>query len=138
MAVSSHPTHEGATAADIARRYLALCEEGRVAEAADLVAPAASIVFPGGVEYAGPAEQVEHGRSHYRRVGKEIEREESWAAADGRGWCVIISGTLGGEALDGSAFDGIRFIDRFRVLDGRITEHHVWNDLAHRGVITPG
>ena len=40
-----------------------------------------------------------------------------------------------GEWPDGTAFEGIRFIDRFVVVDGKITDQRVWNDLgeARRG-----
>jgi hypothetical protein len=39
-------------------------------------------------------------------------------------------GTLYGEWPDGSAFEGIRFIDRFEVRGGKLTDHKVWNDLG--------
>jgi hypothetical protein len=32
--------------------------------------------------------------------------------------------------LDGTAFSGIRFIDRFEVAGGLIRRQDVWNDLA--------
>jgi hypothetical protein len=43
---------------------------------------------------------------------------------------VYCSGTLEGVWLDGSAFSGIRFIDRFEVAGGRIVRQDVWNDLG--------
>ncbi len=43
---------------------------------------------------------------------------------------VYCTGTLEGQWLDGSAFAGIRFIDRFEVEAGRIVRQDVWNDLA--------
>ncbi|RTL69450.1 MAG: nuclear transport factor 2 family protein [Pseudonocardiaceae bacterium] len=122
-------------AVDVAHRYLTLCSDGHTDEAAALLAPGASIVFPGGVAYSGPADQVEHGRMLYRRVDKDIERVDVYRSADDVRWCVIINGTLNGEASDGSAFAGVRFIDRFGVRDGLIDEHHVWNDLAAVGVV---
>ena len=30
----------------------------------------------------------------------------------------------------GACFEGIRFIDRFEVIDGKITKQDVWNDMA--------
>ena len=39
-------------------------------------------------------------------------------------------GTLQGEWPDGISFQGICFIDRFELADGRITRQDVWNDLA--------
>jgi hypothetical protein len=48
-----------------------------------------------------------------------------------RGIAVVYTrGTLAGEWPDGTAFGGIRFIDRFEVTDGFITRQDVWNDLA--------
>jgi hypothetical protein len=39
-------------------------------------------------------------------------------------------GTLHGVWLDGTPFEGIRFIDRFELADGRIQRQDVWNDMA--------
>ncbi len=43
---------------------------------------------------------------------------------------VYCSGTLRGVWLDGSNFEGVRFIDRFEIADGKIRRQDVWNDLA--------
>jgi len=43
---------------------------------------------------------------------------------------VYCYGTLSGEWLDGRAFADIRFIDRFTVVDGKLLDQTVWNDLA--------
>ncbi|WP_371687447.1 hypothetical protein [Thalassococcus sp. S3] len=43
---------------------------------------------------------------------------------------VYCRGTLSGEWPDGASFEGIRFIDRFLLRDGRIARQEVWNDLA--------
>jgi len=43
---------------------------------------------------------------------------------------VYCHGTLSGEWPDGSAFSGIRFIDRFTVRAGKLADQTVWNDLA--------
>jgi hypothetical protein len=42
---------------------------------------------------------------------------------------------LAGQALDGSPFDGVRFIDRFALNDGLIVSQMVWNDLAEVGAL---
>jgi len=49
-----------------------------------------------------------------------------WGAPD----AVYCTGTLEGVWLDGRAFSGVRFIDRFEVAEGRIRRQDVWNDLA--------
>jgi len=46
---------------------------------------------------------------------------------------VFCTGTLHGEWLDGSTFEGIRFVDRFEIADGLLQRQDVWNDLElHR------
>lgn len=45
---------------------------------------------------------------------------------------VYCRGTLSGVWLDGTAFDGIRFIDRFEITDGLLTRQDVWNDIAEK------
>ncbi len=53
----------------------------------------------------------------------------TWRGGD-TGASVYCFGTLGGEWPDGTAFDGIRFIDRFELQGGLITRQDVWNDMA--------
>ncbi|MGB1034547.1 MAG: 4-oxalocrotonate tautomerase, partial [Primorskyibacter sp.] len=43
---------------------------------------------------------------------------------------VYCRGTLSGEWPDGTAFDAIRFIDRFEIVGDKITKQDVWNDIA--------
>ena len=68
------------------------------------------------------------GAGRYRRVGKRYERFDVAAADDGA--IVYCLGTLHGERLDGTPFEGIRFIDRFTVRDGKLVDQLVWNDIA--------
>jgi hypothetical protein len=53
--------------------------------------------------------------------------DESWR---GDGAVVYVSGHLSGVFHNGDTFEGIRFIDRFEVVDGKIERQDVWNDLA--------
>ena len=55
--------------------------------------------------------------------------------SDGAATTVYVYGTLAGQALDGSPFDGVRFIDRFALDDGLIVSQMVWNDLAEVGAL---
>ena len=46
---------------------------------------------------------------------------------------VYCAGRLNGVWPNGTAFDNIRFIDRFEVVAGQLMRQDVWNDLAeHR------
>ena len=42
---------------------------------------------------------------------------------------MVCHGTLHGEWPDGTAFEGVRFVDRFTIANGKITSQMVWNDL---------
>ncbi len=87
--------------------------------------------FPGSGPLHRLEELVEFSRPRYKFVGKTFERfEESWG--DER-TVVFCTGTLHGEWLDGSTFEGIRFVDRFEIADGLLQRQDVWNDLElHR------
>ena len=65
--------------------------------------------------------------TRYQFVGKHVEGYEAAEAADGL-VSVYVRGTLHGRWLDGSSFDGIRFIDRFEIRGSLIERQDVWND----------
>lgn len=121
----------------LADRYLALLEERRLEEAKGMLAPAAEIVFPGpqgGARYAGLDELVQGAKGRYRWVKKR--RDHFDVGRNERGDVVVNSyGTLYGENLAGMSFEGVRYIDRFTIRDGRILQQLVWNDLAESGVL---
>ncbi len=81
------------------------------------LAPDFAMCFPGG-----------HAMTH---VAKDFETLDA-CDADGR-TVVYCAGRLRGEWADGTAFSGIRFIDRFELRDGRIVRQDVWNDMAAVG-----
>ncbi len=121
----------------LVERYLTSLENRDLQAAAGCLAPGAVLVFPGGKVYSHPEEVAEGARHRYRWVRKTIER---WDLLIGnRGKAVVYClGTLWGEALDGTHFEGIRFIDRFELQDGLIARQEVWNDLAEAGVVRAG
>jgi hypothetical protein len=111
-------------------RYLTLCEQRRLDEAADLLAPGARLVFPGGVVFTDLPSMVAAAAQRYLQVGKPDRRWFTGAAGGSGATTVTCLGTLSGRWLDGRTFSGVRFVDVF-VLDGDlIAEQHVFNDLA--------
>jgi hypothetical protein len=121
-----------ATRADVERvlAYLKAMEDRDLASASGFLHPDFAMVFPGGRRMTDVAAVVEWSRTRYRFVRKTFEETDTGADRRGRP-VVVCCGTLFGEWLDGSAFSGIRYADRFVVAeDGRLLEQHVWNDLA--------
>ena len=108
--------------------FLTLLAELRFAEANGCLAPGARMLFPGGHEFFDCTALPRRALGIYRWVTKRFERIDEFAATDE----VIVYnyGTLRGAWLDGQPFDGVRYIDRFVVRDGRITDQQVWNDLC--------
>jgi len=119
---------ERVDASALVRSFLDLMQERDLAGASRLLGPDFRMQFPGSPPMQRLEQLVSRAGGQYRSVGKTYERfDESWTEA---GAVVYCFGSLHGEWLDGTAFEGIRFIDRFEVTDGLITRQDVWNDLA--------
>jgi ketosteroid isomerase-like protein len=86
------------------------------------------MTYPGGAGFSRLADLVTHLAQRYRGVRKRFERFDEVPAEDGT-VIVYCFGTLDGDFADGRHFEGVRFIDRFTVRDGRLVDHRVWNDL---------
>lgn len=112
-------------------RYLRLTEERRLDEAQACLAPGARLVFPGGNVFHSLSEMAAFQGGRYRWVKKRIERWDVLPAGEGATTAYCL-GTLYGEDLAGRAFDGVRFVDRFEMVGGRIALQEVWNDLGQR------
>jgi hypothetical protein len=111
----------------IAKDYLTAMEARDLARAKSFLAPGVEFIFPGGARLNDLDAIVAGSAKRYRFVGKHIESIDAAAMSDD-GVAVYVRGTLHGRWLDGSAFEGIRFIDRIEVRDGLIVRQDVWND----------
>ena len=120
-------------AAKIVRTYLRLVEARDLDAASEFLADDVSIVFPGGRTFGSLTDQVASSAGRFRSVKKTLDQLD--VVSDGVETTVYVYGTLAGQALDGSSFDGVRFIDRFALNDGQIVSQMVWNDLAEVGAL---
>lgn len=108
------------------RTYLAAMGRRDIPAAQACLAPAAVLTFPGGVRREGVAAIASGSATRYRSIDKAVDAWEVSRQQDA--WVVYCRGTLFGEWPDGTAFSGIRFIDRFEVDDRGIRRQDVWND----------
>ncbi len=113
-----------ATEETVVRAYLAAMEARDLSAAQALLADGFTMTFPGDVRMTSLTDLVTWSKPRYRFVKKTYDRFDTMA-----GLCYCF-GTLHGEWLDGTAFSGIRFIDRFELSDGKISRQDVWNDMA--------
>lgn len=113
--------------AEVVRTFLAAMEERDLERARGMLADGFTMTFPGGARFSTLEELVAWGRQRYRFVRKSYEAFDE--CFGGAGMVVYCSGTLSGEWPDGTAFGGIRFIDRFEVDAGKLVDQKVWNDM---------
>lgn len=125
------------TGKEIALAFLNALEARDLAAAGAFLAPGAVMTFPGGNRFATLEELVAWAKGRYRFVRKTYESFDE--ARRGDVTVVYCRGVLNGEwpaatesntCLAGSVFNSIRFIDRFEIVNGKIVDQQVWNDLA--------
>jgi phenylpyruvate tautomerase PptA (4-oxalocrotonate tautomerase family) len=113
----------------LVRNYLTAMEAREIDTARALLAPGFSMTFPGTAPMTTLEELIEWAKPRYNFVTKTYEGFEAVQSPQDAA-VVYCRGTLSGEWPDGTPFSGIRFIDRFEVVDGRLTRQDVWNDIA--------
>lgn len=118
-------------AADTVRAFLSAMEARDLEKAQSFLAGGFEMTFPGDVRFTRLSELVEWGRGRYRFVHKTYEGFDECFGEGGM--IVYCFGTLSGEWPDGTLFSGIRFVDRFCVDGGKLTDQRVWNDMAAAG-----
>lgn len=86
------------------------------------------MVFPGGATLHTLQDLIAWSKPRYAGVGKTFDGFD--VSVSGAATIVFARGTLSGQWRDGCAFAGIRFVDRFELVDGRIVRQEVWNDMG--------
>lgn len=117
---------------DIVRHFLTAMEERDLKRAATFLAERFSMTFPGSREISTLDDLIAWAAPRYRFVTKSYEGFEALQGPEDAA-IVYCRGTLSGEWPDGTAFYGIRFIDRFEIVNDRLTRQEVWNDIAETG-----
>ena len=132
------------TAAEVVDEFLRLIMIPDPEAARRYTAPGLRIRFTGGRAMNDPSECTAFNRGRYKWVKKRIERTETVGLVGGNGVAVdgetiVYSiGTLHGEWPDGTPFEGNRYVDRYVVSHGLITQMEVWNDSAEWLMVRAG
>ena len=130
---------EVATPAALVDEFLRIIMIPDPEAARHFTAPDMRIRFTGGRKMSQPADCTAFNASRYKWVKKRIERTETvvttavtaaGTALEADETVVYSIGTLYGEWPDGTPFEGNRYVDRYVVRAGLITEMDVWNDSA--------
>ncbi len=102
------------------------------------VSPELRIWFTGGREMSQPSECSAFNASRYAWVKKRFERTDVVVGATEDEAIVYNIGTLYGAWLDGTPFEGNRYVDRYVVRQGKIVQMEVWNDSAEWLLVRAG
>lgn len=116
------------SATDVVKSFLAAMQARDLAQAQTYLHANFQMVFPGGKTFHHLEELLTWATTRYQRVEKTLTHfDESW---QGDRTVVYCTGNLSGVWPNGTAFDNIRFIDRFEVTAGQLIRQDVWNDLG--------
>ena len=135
------------TPAQVVDEFLRLIMIPDPVAARRFTAPGMRIRFTGNRAMNDPTECTAFNAARYKWVKKRIERTETvsevvlhapGASADPEAVVVYSIGTLYGEWPDGTPFEGNRYVDRYVVKGGLITEMGVWNDSAEWLLVRAG
>jgi hypothetical protein len=102
------------------------------------VSPQLRIRFTGAREMKDPKECSAFNASRYKWVKKKFQQTDVVAGGSDDEAIVYNIGTLYGEWLDGTPFEGNRYVDRYVVKHGLIVQMDVWNDSAERMLLRAG
>lgn len=110
------------------RDFLRAMEARDLDRAAEFLAEGFEMTFPGGVRMTRLEELIAWSKPRYARITKTYTGFDT-AMTEGEP-VVICRGTLAGAWPDGTAFEGIRFVDRFALRAGKLWRQEVWNDMG--------
>lgn len=115
---------------NLVRDYLTALDQRDLDYAASFTAPEFTMQVPGAAPMHDLQSFAVWSWSRYKHVRKVQIEFDVLAQTD---LVVVFAiGTLSGEWLDGTLFDGIRSIDRFEIRDGLLSRQEAWNDLAEK------
>jgi hypothetical protein len=131
-----------AQAGEIVNEFLRLIMIPDPPAASRYTAADMKIVFTGKRPMREPADCTKFNASRYKWVKKRIERTDVVMPSPEEaalGETVVYSiGTLYGQWPDGQDFEGNRYVDRYVVKNGLITQMDVWNDSAEWLLVRAG
>jgi hypothetical protein len=125
-------------AAQLVEEYLRLLMIPDPVGARKYCAPRMEIRFTGDRRMHDPAECAAFNKARYKWVKKQFGPTHVAEGGTPEETTVYQTGTLYGEWLDGTPFEGNRYVDRYVVSHGKIVKMEVWNDSAEWILVRAG
>jgi len=118
---------------EIVEQFLSHLSRRDLSSASKHLSDSVVMQFPGSEPMRKLEQVIEWSKPRYNSIAKQIQGTEAFQSA-GDEAVVFCRGTLSGEWPDGSTFKDVRFVDRFELVNAKITRQDVWNDLAESRV----
>ena len=125
-------------AAKLVEEYLHLLMIPDPEAARRYIGPELEIRFTGNRLMHEPAECAAFNAGRYKWVKKKFGPTHVAEGGSDDETVVYQTGTLYGEWLDGTSFEGNRYVDRYLVRRGKIARMEVWNDSAEWLLVRAG
>lgn len=112
----------------VVERFLEAMRARDLSVAATYWGPVVDIVAVGGSRYDSLGAFVARSADRYESVAKRSIFRQQWT--DGEFVRVLNQGELYGRLADGTEFDGVRYVDLFTLVEGRICRQEIFNDFG--------
>jgi hypothetical protein len=123
---------------EIVEEFLRIIMIPDPAGARAFTSPELRICFTGGRPMRDPYETSAFNAGRYQWVKKRFQQTDLVAGASKEEAVVYNIGTLYGKWLDGTPFEGNRYVDRYVLRHGKIVQMDVWNDSAEWLLVRAG
>jgi hypothetical protein len=121
-------TTAGDEAKAVVQAFLSAINQRDADAAQALLSPDGKLVFPGGTSFERVTDFLEWAQTRYRSAEYTYQ---AWdVVPQPERFIVYAKGTISGELLDGTRFDGVRCMERFTVHEKRVELKEVWSDIA--------
>jgi limonene-1,2-epoxide hydrolase len=115
-------------AVDVVKAFLEAMGKRDFAAMEAVMAPSFKMTVTGGSTFTHPREFAAQSKGRQKSAIKTTDRYDEVPMPGGM--IVYSIGSMAGEWNNGTRYSGVRYIDRFEVVNGKITDMNVYSDMA--------
>jgi len=116
------------SAIDVVKTFLEAMGRRDFAAMEAVMAPNFKMTVTGGSVFTHPRDFAAQSRGRQKSAVKTTDRYDEIPTATG---VIVYSiGSMAGEWNNGTTYQGVRYIDRFEIVNGKIADMNVYSDMA--------
>lgn len=116
------------SAVDVVKTFLDAMGKRDFAAMETVMAPNFKMTVTGGSVFSHPREFAAQSRGRQKSAIKTTDRYDEIPTATGA--IVYSIGSMAGEWNNGTTYQGVRYIDRFEIVNGKIADMNVYSDMS--------